>query len=121
MASDAHMARKAPTGTAAHRPQPSRSADGLPRADAVEVSSLDIVSHYFDTAADRLRIPDGVRRVVSVPEREVQVQIPVRLRDRQVHVFSGYRVQHNSARGPYKGGIRTTSAWISMRSVRSRH
>ncbi|HXW58833.1 MAG TPA: Glu/Leu/Phe/Val dehydrogenase dimerization domain-containing protein [Solirubrobacteraceae bacterium] len=43
---------------------------------------------------------------MSTPEREVQVQIPIRLHDRQIHVFSGYRVQHNSARGPYKGGIR---------------
>jgi len=41
-----------------------------------------------------------------VPEREVQVQIPIKLDDGQIHVFSGYRVQHNSARGPYKGGIR---------------
>ena len=40
------------------------------------------------------------------PEREVQVQIPIRLSDGQTHVFSGFRVQHNSARGPYKGGIR---------------
>src|SRR5204863_682857 len=38
--------------------------------------------------------------------REVQVQIPVSLHDGDVHVFSGFRVQHNGARGPYKGGIR---------------
>ena len=38
--------------------------------------------------------------------REVQVQVPVKLGDGQIHVFSGYRVQHNGARGPYKGGIR---------------
>jgi glutamate dehydrogenase (NAD(P)+) len=38
--------------------------------------------------------------------REVQVQVPVRLSDGKLHVFSGYRVQHNGARGPYKGGIR---------------
>jgi glutamate dehydrogenase (NAD(P)+) len=75
-------------------------------ADAAQGSSFDSVSHYFDVAAERLRLGDGLRRVVSVPEREVQVQIPIRLHDRQVHVFSGYRVQHNAARGPYKGGIR---------------
>ncbi len=106
MTSEAHMGRQATTGTPADPPEPSRSDDRVPRADGVEGSSLDIVSHHFDTAADRLRIPDGLRRVVSVPEREVQVQIPVRLRDRQIHVFTGYRVQHNAARGPYKGGIR---------------
>jgi glutamate dehydrogenase (NAD(P)+) len=38
--------------------------------------------------------------------REVQVQIPVKLSDGRIHVFAGYRVQHNGARGPYKGGIR---------------
>ena len=38
--------------------------------------------------------------------REVQVQIPIKLSDGRIHVFAGYRVQHNGARGPYKGGIR---------------
>ena len=38
--------------------------------------------------------------------RETVVQIPVRLSDGKIHVFSGYRVQHNGARGPYKGGLR---------------
>ncbi len=79
---------------------------GTPAAGGGRESSFGLVSRYFDMAADRLRIPDGLRRVVSVPEREVQVQIPIRLHDRQIHVFSGYRVQHNAARGPYKGGIR---------------
>lgn len=73
---------------------------------AAQRSSFETVSHYFEVAADRLRLGEGLRRVVSMPEREVQVQIPIRLRDRQIHVFSGYRVQHNAARGPYKGGIR---------------
>jgi glutamate dehydrogenase (NAD(P)+) len=67
---------------------------------------FDAVSHYFDVAADRLGIADGLRTVLATAEREVQVQIPIKLRDGQIHVFVGYRVQHNSARGPYKGGIR---------------
>ena len=86
--------------------EPPRLADGDPAKAAAEGSSFDIVSHYFDTAAGRLRVPDGLRRVLSMPEREVKVQIPIRLHDRQIHVFSGYRVQHNAARVPYKGGIR---------------
>ena len=64
------------------------------------------VDHWFTLAADRLEIPDDVRAVLSSSYREVQVQIPVRLSDGKTHVFSGYRVQHNGARGPYKGGIR---------------
>jgi glutamate dehydrogenase (NAD(P)+) len=71
-----------------------------------EVSNLDTVRHYFNLAADRLKLPDDVRVVFWTPYREVTVQIPVKLSDGKVHVFSGYRIQHNGARGPYKGGIR---------------
>src|SRR5438552_2192776 len=71
-----------------------------------EVSNLDIVRHYFDSAADRLKLPDDLRVVFWTPYREVTVQIPVRLSDGKVHVYSGYRIQHNGARGPYKGGVR---------------
>jgi len=71
-----------------------------------EPSELASVSHYFDVAADRLGLADGPRDVVRLPEREVQIQIPIRLHDGQIHVYSGYRVQHNSVRGPYKGGLR---------------
>jgi glutamate dehydrogenase (NAD(P)+) len=71
-----------------------------------EVSNLDIVRHYFEIAADRLKLPDDLRVVFWTPYREVTVQIPVKLSDGRVHVFSGYRIQHNGARGPYKGGVR---------------
>jgi glutamate dehydrogenase (NAD(P)+) len=71
-----------------------------------EVSNLDIVRHYFDNAVERLGVPDDLRTVFWTPYREVTVQIPVKLSDGKVHVFSGYRIQHNGARGPYKGGIR---------------
>lgn len=68
--------------------------------------SFENVSRYFDLAAERLGIAEDLRVVLRTPEREVQVKIPIRLPDGRMHVFSGYRVQHNSARGPYKGGIR---------------
>jgi glutamate dehydrogenase (NAD(P)+) len=71
-----------------------------------EVSNLDIVRYYFETAADRLKLPDDLRVVFWTPYREVTVQIPVKLSDGRVHVYSGYRIQHNGARGPYKGGVR---------------
>ncbi len=77
-----------------------------PKASRAEVSNFEIVSHYFDAAADRLGMPDDLQAVLSSSYREVKVQIPVKLSDGKVHVFSGYRVQHNGARGPYKGGIR---------------
>ena len=63
-------------------------------------------SHYFGLAAERLELRDDIAAVLRSSYREVQVQIPVKLSDGKIHVFSGYRVQHNGARGPYKGGIR---------------
>jgi len=71
-----------------------------------EVSNYDIVRHNFAVAADRLGVPDDLRAVLESSYREVRVQIPVRQGDGKIHVYSGYRVQHNGARGPYKGGIR---------------
>jgi glutamate dehydrogenase (NAD(P)+) len=71
-----------------------------------EISNLDIVRHYFEAAADKLGIAEDVRTVFWEPYREVTVQIPVKLSDGKVHTYSGYRIQHNGARGPYKGGIR---------------
>jgi glutamate dehydrogenase (NAD(P)+) len=71
-----------------------------------EMSNLDIVRFYFDQAVERLELPDDLRVVFWEPYREVTVQIPVKLSDGRIHVFSGYRIQHNGARGPYKGGIR---------------
>ena len=77
-----------------------------PAPKRAEVSNYEIVEHWFNVAAERLDLPDDVAAVLRSSYREVQVQVPVRLSDGKVHVFSGYRVQHNGARGPYKGGIR---------------
>jgi glutamate dehydrogenase (NAD(P)+) len=77
-----------------------------PAPRRAEVSNYEIVEHWFKVAAERLELPDDIAAVLRSSYREVQVQVPVRLGDGKVHVFSGYRVQHNGARGPYKGGIR---------------
>src|SRR5215212_5051643 len=73
---------------------------------APEISNYDIVNHWFDLAADRMELRDDLRAVMRSSYREVQVQIPVTLADGDIHVFTGFRVQHNGARGRYKGGIR---------------
>ncbi|HMC05886.1 MAG TPA: Glu/Leu/Phe/Val dehydrogenase dimerization domain-containing protein [Solirubrobacterales bacterium] len=87
--------------------QAEADATGMARpGQRAEVSNLEIVRHYFEIACDRLKLPDDVRVVFWTPYREVTVQIPVRLSDGKVHVYSGYRIQHNGARGPYKGGVR---------------
>ena len=74
--------------------------------EGAEMSNLDIVRFYFDRAVERLELPDDLRTVFWSSYREVTVQIPVRLEDGKIHTFDGYRIQHNGARGPYKGGIR---------------
>jgi glutamate dehydrogenase (NAD(P)+) len=74
--------------------------------DRATVSDYEIATYYFDLACERLELPDEVRQVMRTPYREISVQIPVRMTDGTLSVYSGYRVQHNGARGPYKGGIR---------------
>jgi glutamate dehydrogenase (NAD(P)+) len=73
---------------------------------AAEMSVFESAMRYFELAADHLGLEPGIRAVLRSARREVQVQIPVRLASGELHVFSGYRVQHNGARGPYKGGMR---------------
>jgi len=61
---------------------------------------------YFNRAADQLDLSDSTRRLLLTARREVQVQIPVELDSGELATFIGYRVQHNNARGPMKGGLR---------------
>ena len=60
----------------------------------------------FDEAAMRLKLDDGMCKVLRTPTKELTVNIPVQLDDGRIEVFTGYRVQHSLARGPAKGGIR---------------
>jgi glutamate dehydrogenase (NAD(P)+) len=60
----------------------------------------------FDAAADHVTLDPALRSILRVPQREYTVRFPVKLDDGSVRVFSGYRVQHNVARGPAKGGLR---------------
>jgi glutamate dehydrogenase (NAD(P)+) len=86
--------------------QSARTTEETPKDQPAEVSNWDIVNHWFDVAAERLELREDVQAVMRSSYREVQVQVPVQLGDDRIHVFSGFRVQHNGARGPYKGGIR---------------
>ena len=106
MTVQAQAAQDAAIGRRAHPDKSPRVANRAPHVGLAETSSFDTVTQYFNAAADRLGIAEDVRTVIRTAYREVQVQVPVRLRDTGIHVFSGYRVQHNGARGPFKGGIR---------------
>lgn len=73
---------------------------------AEEQSLLAMTRQYFDAAADNVDIPPGIRTQLREPARTVTVNFPVKMDDGSVRVFTGYRVQHSTARGPAKGGLR---------------
>ncbi len=70
------------------------------------LNPFEIALRQFDSAAERLGLPDSMRQVLRAPKRQLTVSVPTLMDDGSVRVFEGYRVQHNIARGPAKGGIR---------------
>src|SRR2546425_10662725 len=70
------------------------------------VSAYETAQRRFDAAADVIDLSDDTRRSLREVKRELTVHFPVRMDDGSVHVFTGWRVQHNISRGPAKGGIR---------------
>jgi glutamate dehydrogenase/leucine dehydrogenase len=74
-----------------------------PRED---LNPFRIAQLQFDIAAEYLKLDPGLRQVLRTPKRVMEVSIPTKMDNGQVKVFTGYRVQHNIARGPAKGGIR---------------
>ena len=83
---------------------------GAPKKRTVEVTDamtpFEAATHFFHRSADRLDLVDHMREVLASSYRELAVQIPIRMDEGNVRVFRGFRIQHNGARGPYKGGIR---------------
>src|SRR5918992_439514 len=83
------------------------AAPGKPRSTrAPELNPFEAVNFFFDRAADHVGLADEMREIFRSSYRELTVQVPVRMDDGHLEVFTGYRVQHNAARGPYKGGVR---------------
>ena len=70
------------------------------------LNPFEIAQAQFDTAADHLKLDQGLRDILKQPKRQLIVSIPVRMDDGRIQVFEGYRVQYNLSRGPAKGGIR---------------
>jgi glutamate dehydrogenase/leucine dehydrogenase len=70
------------------------------------MTPFEAATFFFHRSADRLALRDEMREVLASTYRELAVQVPIRMDDGRVVVFRGYRIQHNGARGPYKGGIR---------------
>jgi glutamate dehydrogenase (NAD(P)+) len=70
------------------------------------LNPFDVALRQFDAAAELLGLADGLRGVLRSPKRQLLVSVPTLMDDGSVHVFDGYRVQHNIARGPSLGGMR---------------
>src|SRR5205085_2309853 len=84
-----------------------RSIVGFPSmAVETRASAYQTAQRRFDAAADVIGLSDDTRRTLREVKRELTVHFPVRMDDGSVHVFTGWRVQHNISRGPAKGGIR---------------
>src|SRR4029079_269311 len=70
------------------------------------LTAFQAVNHYFEEAARIIDLDEEMYSILTSTYREIAVQVPVRLDDGGLIVVKGYRVQHNGARGPYKGGVR---------------
>ncbi|MBI3837195.1 MAG: glutamate dehydrogenase [Planctomycetia bacterium] len=68
--------------------------------------AIDATRLYFDRAADRMDLSENMRQLLLTAKREVSVQIAIELDNGEIATMIGYRVQHDDARGPMKGGLR---------------
>jgi glutamate dehydrogenase (NAD(P)+) len=96
-------------GTAPPRAGPDAASGTAPAAPAPDLAPDRWAAQsgsYAEAAAEGLRLGEEARALLWHSYRELQVEIPVRLSDGRLHVFTGYRVQHKNVRGPFKGGVR---------------
>lgn len=80
----------------------------------------------IDKAGQLMKLDSTIKQIISTPQRVVQVNLPIKMDDGSLRIFEGFRVQHNNARGPYKGGFRyheqvdmgevqALAAWMTMK------
>ncbi|HEY4311395.1 MAG TPA: Glu/Leu/Phe/Val dehydrogenase dimerization domain-containing protein [Pirellulales bacterium] len=82
------------------------------------MKAFDSTQLYFNRAADQIDLTENMRRLLLIPKREVQVQVAIERDNGEIATFVGYRVQHDDARGPMKGGLRYHPD-VDMDEVRS--
>jgi len=70
------------------------------------MSAFESVCRYFEEAAGVMDLSPNMKKLLLTPEREVKVQVAMKLENGEIATFVGFRMQHNSARGPMKGGLR---------------
>jgi glutamate dehydrogenase/leucine dehydrogenase len=92
------------------KPTPTRQIGAPPMVPRIapreDLNPFRIAQIQFDMAAEFLKLDPGLRQILRTPKRVLEVSIPTKMDNGQVKVFTGYRVQHNVARGPAKGGVR---------------
>ncbi len=71
-----------------------------------KVSAYEIATANFARAADVIGLDDEWRTLIRRPFREMKVEVPLHMENGTLRTYTGYRIQHNGARGPFKGGIR---------------
>lgn len=69
-------------------------------------SAFEAAEQYFEEAAAVMNLTSSMRDLLLIPEREVKVQVPIKRDNGEIATFVGFRMQHNSKRGPMKGGLR---------------
>lgn len=69
-------------------------------------SMYENVMEQFNKTADSMQLNPNIKKILSITNNEIILHFPVKMDNGQVEVFTGYRVQHNNALGPYKGGLR---------------
>lgn len=80
--------------------------EAVDKPNPIKKSMLDNVLEQFNHAADQIDLNPNVRKILQITNTEVLINFPVRMDSGDVEIFTGYRVQHNNALGPYKGGLR---------------
>jgi glutamate dehydrogenase (NAD(P)+) len=73
---------------------------------ASTINPFEVALEQLEEAAKLIKLDKGLHQILAHPKRVLTVSLPVKLDDNEIRVFTGFRSQHNDARGPYKGGIR---------------
>ncbi len=87
-------------------------------SQVVDSDLMTTIFAHFDRACNQLALDDGLRAILRQPERELTVALPIMRDDETISVYTGYRVQHSSARGLCQGGLRFHPS-INLEEVRA--
>ncbi|MDF2727814.1 MAG: gdhA [Nitrososphaera sp.] len=76
------------------------------------INPFEVALKQLDEAVKLIKLDKGLQEVLANPKRVLTVSLPIRMDNGEIRVFTGFRSQHNDARGPYKGGIRCATLML---------